>query len=114
MQLAKNIPSVDGAYMLTHGVHTLPNCLLVYWVSMESPEALTPALLALATDICYLAERLHRVQNYRRKLIQVARRHGIYPITLEGKGYVAHRFTDGEASLTLRLSYRKARKPSNP
>lgn len=115
MELAYSLPSVEGAYLLTKGVHMLPGGrVLVYRVSMETPEAQSPALMAIAALVCLLAERLHKVPNYRRELIQIAKRYGIYPTTLEAEGSTAHRFTDGEASVTLRIAYRKARKPSNP
>lgn len=115
MQLAYSFPSVDGAYILTQGIHVLPGGLvLVYRVSMESPEAQSPALMAIAVQLCLLTERLHKVHNYRRELIQIAKYYGLYPTTLESEGSRAHRFTDGEASVTLRIAYRKARKPSNP
>ena len=110
VEALQGVTSLEGAQVLTHGVHRVSEGVsLVYRVSVDCPSDMSPTLLAIAAEVCHLAERLYKVTNYRLRLVQIARRHGVYPVSVSGQGYQLHRFTDGAASVTLYVAYRKRR-----
>lgn len=114
MQLPHGLASLLGPFQLTYAVHRLPKGpLKVLSVYTDSPDSLTPALSAIASELCLIAESRFEAAHYEKRLIQIARRHGIYPTAHYSHGDIVYKFTEGEASVALYIAYRKARKPCN-
>ena len=104
------LPKLEGLEALVEGVHKLSDGTLCgFRVSVDGVERLSPTLTAIASEVGFLALKLHKVSNYRRRLVDIGRRHGVYPVTHEVGGSVVHRFSEDGASVSLRLQFRKIR-----
>lgn len=113
MLTAFTIPTIGQGVVCSEGVHKIREDLLcIYKVTIDAPDGLNFPLADILTEVIWLGRNLYRVHNYRRRLVLIASRHGVYFTTETTPNQVHHKFTDGTASVCLSLTYRPRGRPT--